>query len=302
MPRHIQVTVGQVVQPPTPPAASWQAAVDSRDFAQVDAWYGAHTGFDGTNPDDPSDTPLAIGDLTVVGTLASTADGQVLEGYRATSVRIEHNNVTVRRCLIEGGATYGWRTNPTFGADWTGTVTEFCTFDGGDPPVDKAAWVTQHNSGPAHTFRNCEMRGWSSGILANSGADVSYCWTRDFYGSSVSGAHVSSFNARGPYVRFFRNYGTEGGSPIMSIYFDVRACHHIEITENILNGSGNNSPSYLLFGKEGEYQATATDIVVGGNYLGDQYQFGRVAGLGVDWGSSGNVRTADIDFATGNPV
>ena len=290
---------------PTPdPPASWQDMVDSQDFAVVDAWYETYTGYDGINPNDEDDLPLAYEDLTPVGgAILSSADGQVIEGMRGTSIRIRHNNVTVRRCLIEGGNLYGFYTNPTSGSSWTGTVVEFCTFFGGDPAVDKAAIHNSYRSSIAHTFRNCEIEGWSSGVLCLGGGNFEYCWTHNFYGSSVSGAHVSSFNARANYIRFFRCYGTEGGSPIMSIYFDQNPCNNITIQENILNGSGNNSPSYLLFFKVGEFSASAFNIVMGGNYLGDQYQYGLTAQLGIiAWGTNGNVRTSNYEFLTGDPL
>lgn len=290
--------------PDPPPPASWQAMVDSRSFDQVDAWYDAYTGFDGLNPNDPEDTPLALEDLEVVsGVVSSTGHGQVIEGLLCSGIRIQHNNVTVRRCLIRGGGVYGWYTNPTFTSAWTGTQTEFCTFEGAADGglLDKACIVVQIQTSMAHTFRNCEVRGWSSGWLAQGGANVEYCWTHDFY--FEDGPHVSSFNARGSNVRFFRNYATEGGSPCVSIYCDYFPMTNISISENIINGTGNNLPSYLWAVYGGEYAASATNLVVGGNYLGNVFRYGRTAGFSATpWGVNGNVRNPDIDFLTGNII
>src|SRR5699024_2081537 len=151
---------------------------------------------------------------------------------------------------------------------------------------------------------------WSSGFTAQGGVAVEYCWITRFFKSSVEGAHVSSLNARGQNVRFYRNYATEGGSPICSIYFDQRPVHNVSIHENLLSArlsTSGNLPSYLLAGKAGDYEAAATNITVGGNYLGDtvglDYQYGPEAGFGaVRWGQDGNEQTPNIDFLTGDPI
>lgn len=283
---------------------TWQEMVDSRDWTTAQSWYTAHTGYEAAG--------YQLGDLAP-GTITSSYDGQVFEGISATSVRIAHNNVTVRGCLITGGGTYGYYNNPTFGSAFTGTVVEHCTFVGGDPAIDKAAILCESDpsAGIAATFRYCDIYGWSSGVLGNGGVAAEYCYIHDFYSSSVEGAHVSSIVARGSNVRFYRNYATQGGSPICSIYFDQRACDNITIQQNLLSARlGNvngNLPSYLLFGKNGDYQASATGIVVGGNYFGDtagvDFQYGQTAGMGdVQWGSNGNVRSGNFDFLTGGTI
>lgn len=279
---------------------TWQQAVDSRDYTVMQNWYVANTGYTAAG--------YAQSDLTP-GTIVSQYDGQVFEGISASVIRIAHNNVTVRGCLIQGGGTYGYYNNPTFGSTFTGTVVEYCTFIGGNPAIDKAAILCESatSAGIAATFRNCELTGWSSGVLGNGGVAAEYCYIHDFYSSSVEGAHVSSIVARGANVRFYRNYATEGGSPICSIYFDQRPVNNVTIQQNILSArmsQSGNSPSYLLFGKQGSYESTATGIVVGGNYLGNtagvDYQYGQTAGMGsVQWGSNGNVRTSNYDFLTG---
>ena len=302
-------TVAGIITPPVDPGPGpwssdgWAAAVGSRNWSTMQAWYQARAGIESVG--------YSVDDL-VAGSLVSAYDGQVIEGIRGTAMRVAHNNVTYRGCLVEGGGTYGYYTNPTFGAGYTGTLVEGCTLIGGTPPIDKAAVLcaSSPSAGIAATFRGCELVGWSSGFLANGGVDVEYCYIHDFYPSSVGGAHVSSIVARGANVRFYRNYATEGGSPICSIYFDMQAVHNVTIQENILSARlslSGNLPSYLLFGKAGSYEASATGIVVGGNYLGDtagvDFQFGRFAGMGaVAWGSNGNVRTPDIDFLTGATI
>lgn len=295
---------------PDPPTGAfpdaWDAMIATRDWDVVEATFDSYTGYAAGG--------YAYGDLVDNGgTVRSTHDGQVIEGVRGSALQIIHNDVTVRGCLFGPGNTYGFDNSPRYNWHGYGGLVEHCTFDGtigSGGPVDKAAIIMQASQPNAVTFRFCEFRGWSSGALAQGGTTIEYSWFTDFYGSSVSGAHVSSLNARGSNVRFYRNLATEGGSPIASIYFDVRPVHNVEIRENLLTArlsASTNLPSYLLFGKSGEYRTPATGIVVGGNYFGDtiglDYQFGLESGLGsVRWGVDGNVRTPNIDFLTGNPV
>jgi len=295
---------GTSAQPPAIIDASWESmmatlAMDGSsqpaDYAIVEAWYQSNTGHEAAGYNQ--------GDLTP-GSLESSYDEQVFEGIIGSHMRVAHDNVTYRGCRVEGGATYGWYTNPTFSSTVTGTLVDSCTFAGGSPPVDKASMLSSNVSGGyGVTFIGCDLSGWSSGVLAQGGAEFKYNWTRDFYGSSVEGAHVSSANAIGEHIRFYRNYLTEGGSNLASIYCDKRTVGDIQITENILNGSGNNNPSYLLFVKSGSYASSAYDVVMGGNWLGDDYQFGRVSGTGViPFGSNGNVQTDNFLFSDGSPA
>jgi len=294
--------------PPTPPdepddPTDWQAAVNSRDYDTLRSWYDAHTGYEALG--------YTEGDL-VPGAIVSQYDGQVFEGISASVIRIAHDNVTVRGCLIQGGGTYGYYNNPSFNSTYAGTVIEYCTLIGGDPAIDKAAVLcsSDPSAGIAVTFRYCEITGWSSGFLGNGGCAAEYCWVYDFYPSSTGGAHVSSAVARGSHVRYYRNYLTEGGSPICSIYFDLHPVDNVTIQENILSGRQNlsgNNPSYCLFGKAGDYEAGATNVTVGNNYLGNtvgvDFQFGQVAGFGdVAWGTGGNSHSDNIDFLTGETI
>lgn len=300
-------TVAGVAAIPVPTvgdtAATWAVAVASGDYDTVQGWYVSNTGYTAAG--------YAYEDLTDLGgSISSTYDGQVFEGLRGSRIQIQHDNVTVRGCLIVGGGTYGFNFNPSFGSSYTGTLVEYCTFFN-DPAVDKAAILVGNRGAPVDaTFRYCDVTGWSSGVLSQGATNVEYCYFHDFYNSSVEGAHVSSINAIGDTIRFHRNYAIEGGSNLASIYFDVRACHNIEITDNVLSARqcvSGNLPSYLLQGKTGAYDDTATGIVIGGNYLGDtigtDFQYGQVSGFSaVPWGSNGNVRYADIDFLTGADI
>ena len=293
--------VPPVIEEPAPPA-SWQAAVDSRDWGQVRAWYQAYTGHEGLNPTDPTDLPVPLEDMTYVGSLDTTADGQVLEGFNCGRIRVLHNNVTIRRCYVRGEGTYAFEDGRTTS---TGTTVEFCTFKPPGGPIDRAAIYCQNPvDGFRHTIRNCEINGFSSGVLNHGGGNIEYCWTTNFFIGSTAGAHISSLNARGMYVRHFRNFLTEGRSAPLGIYPDQRPVHHVEIRENLVNTEfGNNSaPEYYMQVKNSTYTPTCTDMYIGGNLFGRAFQNNSNpprpnTGIGlIPWGVDNNVRESDFDF------
>src|SRR5699024_8485088 len=119
------------VAPPTSTFPDiWDDMIASRSWERVQEEFDRHTGYEAAGYSYSQLTP---------GSLTSTHDGQVFEGIRGSNMRVRHNNVTYRGCLVEGGGTYGFDTSPAYGSTYTGTVVEYCTFTGGTPPVDKAA-------------------------------------------------------------------------------------------------------------------------------------------------------------------
>lgn len=278
---------------PEPPA-SWQAAVDSRSFAQVEAWYAANAGYQ------------AIGVTPTAGSLSSSSAGQVIENRSGGSARWAHNNVTYRGCLINwSSALYGAYGNPTFGNPFVGVTFEYCTFVGPSSATEarRAAVISATNAN-AVTFRYCQFYGGTSGVANDSaagGAIIEYCWVHDL--ATAAAAHRTSLRTTAGGGRFFRNYCTDGGSSCISIYFDKNPIANFDVAENILNGSSPNaSPSYLITMKEGEHVATATNVRIINNYLGPQYQFGLINGVSGFSGVRGNVISGNRHFLTGASI
>lgn len=283
----------------TPPVqtGSWEDAVASRDFAQVDAWYIANTGHEAIG--------YADSDLVDVGgAITSTADGQVLEGLKGTALRIAHSNVTVRGCRITGGATYGAYYNPTFGSSYTNCVVEYCTFGSVNGDDTNAVLFTSAEGSSAInlTLRHNNCYGFVQGMRTEGYVLAEYNWMHDF--AHPPGEHANSYRHLGnTNCVARRNYATDGSSGCMSIYFDKEATANIEYSENILNGSSPSaSPSYLINLKDGDYSAAATNIKLINNYFGDQYQYGIFAGTpDLPWGSGGNEFSGNQLFLTGAP-
>lgn len=276
-----------------PPPASWQAAVDSRSFSQVEAWYSANTGYRALG--------YSYADL-IPGSLSSSFDGQVIEGVRGGPIRIAHNNVTIRGCLVETWGTYGAYFNPTFGAQLTGNVVEYTNLEGpgGNPdqPIRGALFVA--GNADAITMRYCDFLGWTSGAASDRGMTAEYCWIHDLASPEGSDAHRTSLRTSGRDVTFRRNYCTDGGSSCISVYADKNPVHNVLLEENILNGSSPNaSPSYLIATKVGDFGPTATNVRYVGNMFGPEFQFGILSAGNIAWGSNGNVRSENEMFLTG---
>lgn len=298
--------------PPPPAPASWQAAVDTGDITQVALWYEAHTGHDGINPDDPNDTPRSINDLTWVdGGIKSTHHGQVLEGLHSNHIRIAHNNVTVRRCRVTGGALYGAYFNPTNGANIKGTLIEFVTFDGPETdtsPVFMNPAETPEGE-PAAVIRYCEANGWDGGFKTRNRIYVDYCYGHDQW--HPPGVHSTGAIVRGRGGRVHRCLLTDGTSNILGIYMKPSYGYANDITysENILGGaitmpggrviSPESSGSYhLQIGGDEVYGPAATGLQVIGNMLYGGIQYGLFTGSGVRWGQDGNTRAGNRIFET----
>lgn len=276
---------------------SWEDAVASRDFTQIDAWYAANTGHEAIGY---ADSDL----IDVGGAITSTANGQVIEGRKGTILRIAHNNVTVRGCRITGPGLYGAYYNPTFGSAYTNTLVEYCTFGsvGGDV-TNAVLFLSGEGSVTTNlTLRNNNCYGFSQGIRTEGNVLAEYNWMHDFV--HPPGEHANSYRHVGSTNGLIRrNYATDGSSGCMSIYFDKEPTANIQYSENILNGSSPlASPSYLINLKDGDYSAAATNIKLINNYFGNQYQYGIFAGTpDLPWGSNGNEFSGNQLFLTGAP-
>jgi hypothetical protein len=284
----------RAVSPTTPFEEVWDDMIASHSLITVRNTFAQYTGFQAAG--------YALADL-VPGPIESQYDGQVFEGIRASRVRIKHNDVTVRGCLIEGGGTYGADYAPS-GAAITGTIIEYTTFDG--LGQDKAAiYLNAGGTNPQAIVRFCDIYGWTSGNLIRRGMSMEYTWIHDLGDSSVDGPHVTSGSIRGPNSRIYRCLGEDGGSAVFTVYFDFQPMFNDAIQESIMNGSGTNAPSYLITLKDdpnGVWDEGATGIKIINNYYGRDFQFGEIQGAPVPWGSDGNELSGNVDLITGDPI
>lgn len=288
----------------TPPAGplGWQASIDlavaQQNWSPIINWYTYNTGHEALG--------YAVEDLTDAGGMITTSyDGQIIEGIHGTSLRIAHSNVTIRGCRFDGGSTYGAYYNPTMGSTYTNNVVEYCTFAAVGNQETNAMLFQSAEGSPTRNltlrYNNCGF--FLAGIRTQGNVLVEYNWIHDFYhpvgGHANSYRHVGNTNCVAR-----RNYGTDGSSGTMSIYFDKEPTANIEYSENIMSGqstpAGEGGPSYLVNMKSGDYQAAATGIKILNNMWGPDYQYGIMAGgQDITWGSNGNEKSGNYDLMSG---
>lgn len=302
-------TVNSVITPPVvsepdPAPTGWQESIDlavaQQDWTPVISWYAAHTGHEALGYNEA--------DLVYVGTIASVADGQVIEGLRGERLRIAHNNVTVRGCRITGGGIYGAYYNPTFGSNYINNVVEYCTFDDSSGSDTNAILFLSGEGSPTLnlTLRNNNCTGFSQGIRTRGNVLAEYNWMHDF--SHPPGSHSNAYRHVGNTNCIARrNYGSDGSSGTMSIYFDKEPTANIEYSENIMSGQstpeGAGGPSYLVNLKDGMYDASASNIKLVNNMWGPGYQYGVFSGsTGLTWNTNGNERSGNHDLMTGQLI
>ena len=295
------------IEPPgeTPVApASWQTAIDAHDVRQVALWYDAHTGISGINPDNPDDLPLTEADLEATTSgIDSTHDGQVIEGKITSRIRIRHNNVTVRRCLIRPSLTglYAIHWDPVYGATFTGARVEFCTIE---PPEGSHAAPAMMRGNltaeTAMTFRHNLIVNTTTGGRFENRIVAEYNYYRDF--QHPDGGHASGTRFMGDHGTARRNLITDASSSNLGMYLDQGGMNYVTYEENILGGTidmGNGrvisplaSPSYAMSLGMGGLQLEPHGLRVINNWFYGGYQYGLTAG-DLPWGQFGNVRSGN---------
>lgn len=296
----VRSVFGQQAVIEDPPPASWQQAVDdsvlAQTYAAIESWYVANTSFEA----------LGIQEQNLVpGSLESQFDGQVIEGIRGGPIRIAHNNVTVRGCLVEDWGLYGAYFNPTFGANLTGNVVEYCRIagPGGDPLEQERGCVFAAGVPNSVIVRNCDVYGWTSGMSSMRRMVAEYNWIHDLASGETSGAHRTSLMTDASSVTFRRNYCTDGGSSCISVYCDKNPVFDVLLEGNILNGSSPNaSPSWLINTKSGTHGLNAYNVKYLDNLFGDQFQFGMITGGNIPWGTVGNEKAGNKILMTGELI
>lgn len=299
------------------PPGSWSTAVQSRDITQIVSWYEQHTGFDGVNPFDPSDAPLTQEDLEwVSGGIKSEFDGQIIEGKWSNHIRISHSNVTIRRCRVTDGTTYGAYFNPTFGSQHKNILIEFVTFDspaGSD--TNSILFRTGNTTDHVATIRFCDTHGFAAGFRLQNKIHAEYNYFHDL--AHPPNVHSNCIRMMDSGSTALRNLGTDGTSNVFAWYIADNHSHvsNSKYVENIAGGtvempdgriiSPIASPSYA-FSAAGNYAPVSVNLVIVGNFLYEGLQYGPFTGgsgpTSVRWGEDGNYRYDNVWLTTGLPA
>lgn len=302
--RRLQRVYRQTVD--SPGDETWEAVVATRDIIQIVNWYEANTGFAALG--------LAEEDLVDAGPdmLQSSYDGQVFEGLILRGLRISHNNVTMRGCLLlDPVGTYGIYYNPTAGATITGTELAYNTCrstSGYDKqfaylnPAETAqqsAWIHHNNIGNM----------FASGIRVANNIRTEYNFVHDLW--IFEGSHNNCIRHLGRNGVSYRNFLTDGTSACMSFYFDhVPTVNDCRYEQNILGGtitmpggrviSPDAGPAYHIQMTGDGTQAVGVEVI--GNYFYPGASFGYASDAGVRFGQDGNVESGNQVFETGQII
>ena len=278
---------------PTPdpePPSDWQAAWDTRDIDTIRSWYQQNTGHEANG--------YTVDDLEYVGHLTTEYDGQVIEGVHATSIRISHDNVTVRNSRITsagGSGSYGLAYRNTWGRENGGTLVEFVTFDGWDGNVgnvNHAAYLSANEAGA--TVRRANISGYSSGVSMRANTSFEESWVHGLYRGEGTG-HGTSSTIRGRDNAAIRNLlEGPGGSSALSLYADQGGPLHNALAEyNVMN---DGYPYYQINVPNREYSSTSENVRVRHNRFGPDARAPHIAGL------SNFTHPSSNDFGDNEPL
>ena len=125
--------------------------------------------------------------LASVGGFATTRDGQVIDALDVNgSIRVLHNNVTIRRVRVRNpGGEAIWQ-DPSMG----GLVIEDSELDGtGNPGAESAVAFANY------TIRRCNIHHYGEGLAANGNNVIEDNYMHDFTNFIAQGAHQDGIQA-----------------------------------------------------------------------------------------------------------
>ena len=130
----------------------------------------------------PTNTGVPAGTvLRASGSITTSADGQVIDAMDVQgSIRVEHNNVTIKRTRIRQSGGQAITMNPSR----TNLVIEDCELDG-TGNTDGASAVGDSN----FTIRRCNVHHFGEGPRTNGNNLVEDNWFHDFLNFVAQGAH-----------------------------------------------------------------------------------------------------------------
>lgn len=210
------------------------------------------------------------------GTITTSSHGQVIERHGG-SIRVEHNNVTIRDCSIFGGLYQ----IDLRGSHVSNTLIEHCTLDGG-PFETSGGPVGVHNRKAFNTtIRNCHIIRMKRGCGGQpKGTLIEDNWITDNY--SVVGAHCNAISFDGGYGIVMRGNRFEmpnvpGPSACTSLY------GRSQIDDVLWDGNWFAGGSYALHGGSPGKTFPPTNVTIRNNFFRtvlypDCGQFGPIRG------------------------
>lgn len=256
---------------PTPVPSDWKSAFESGNIDVLRSWYEKHTGHEANG--------YSISDLDRVGNIMTEYDGQVIEGVNANSIRIAHDDVTIRNSRIRGSANYGISYAKTWSKEVGNTLIEYVTFDGWSGPsgnINHAAYLAANDDGAV--VRRVRITGYSSGVSMRSNTSFEESWVRGLYRGPGTG-HGTSSTIRGSDNAVVRNLlEGPGGSSAVSLYADHGgAVHNALVESNVLN---DGYPHYQINIPNRDHTDDSRNVRIRNNRFGPDARAPHIAGAG----------------------
>ena len=262
----------------------WEEAWQSEDFEEITAWYEAHTGVE-------DDASLE----TIEGQVHSQEAGETIENIEIVwssegndpALRIEHDDVTVRNCLIHAD---GPANGIHVASGVTGVTIEHCTVDGQQAEYgtdrDDANWgnVGIVVQGVADVIR-CRVEGVRSGIRITPGSTAIENHVPDLH-RSAPGVSSSSMSRRGSTMEgtseLSRNLVVAGSSGGITQYAANAPVQDSTVTDNLMVGVGDGFGIYGGRTHDDDYKMQNRDIVIDDNRFYGEFGFPGVLGEGTN--------------------
>jgi hypothetical protein len=227
-----------VLDSPVAPT-SWQAAIDTKDYSSIRAWYRAHTGIAAVG--------LRDSDLTPSGNVSTTRDGQVIEGLLVTGrISVEHDNVTIRNTKVVNAGNVRAVDVPWSARDRVTRVNlenvSLIGTGGASEYVQAVAGTyigASKRGSPGVQAKRVYINGFGGGFrLSSHGGDaVEYSMVENI--RTHSGSHNTglSFNGGDGKV-VLRNWIEGSTSSAMSLYPDHAPVTNFTARGNVFDGGG----------------------------------------------------------------
>lgn len=267
-------------------SASWQAASSSGNLGTIKQWYDDHTGISGAG--------LERSELVETGTIETERDGQVIDNMLVRgSIKIRHDNVTVRNSMIIGDGGWYALYSPHDVREQTRTINvENVEIKGYG--ADKYRMAIMYWPGQRLKARGVRILGHGGGMRLHAGSVVEYTYVGDI--QLDPGSHNAAMSTRGgDHIVLQRSYLEGSTSSALSLYSDSPITDFLA-RENLFDGG-----TYSVHGGNNKaHGGDLADIRFINNKFTRAYQYGPLA----TWSSSapGNVWSGNTYLDDGSAV
>lgn len=243
---------------------------------------------DASNTGVPAGTSLT----STSGLIDSVSNGEIIDALDVNpgTIRIRHDNVTVKRCRINANATFFG--SIAFDGAHTGIVVEDCEIDGNDI-------LASGCGGEGITYRRCNIHNTENGFVTSGNFTARDNYVHDMMPyNPIDDPHIDgiSLNEGASTITIEHNNMIMPGQVSAGMTFwDVAGTAHSNITVN------NNR---LLLDASGAYTVRLPGMNCSANNVTFTSNRLEAGGFGYFTGSLSNITTwsGNVDDSSGTPV